>query len=117
MYTVSQSCEWLSAISIQRCRPDLADFMSLADLPNLALLQLEKVGTFQEYILRAWSQRAVESDGSAFPRLRVLSLHDMLLHRQCLGYLETLPALYAFGLDGHLIGDRCFKPGSWERLS
>ena len=116
-YTVSQSCEWLSAISIQRCRPDLADFMSLADLPNLAFLQLEKVSSFKDEIPRAWSQRVMESDGSAFAKLRILSLHGMYVTKLCFGYLEALPALHALSMDGHFDGSLHSKVGSWELLS
>lgn len=117
-YTVSQNCEWLSAISIHGCKPTLADFMSLADLPNLVLLQLKDVYGFDSKITRAWSQRVLESGGSAFAKLRVLSVYDVFcLTESTLAHFQLLPALDALNVNNSCFGEpRRLKYGNWELI-
>ena len=100
-YTFSQKSDWLSAITIANSNPDVSDYMSLADLPNLVFLLIRAVDTFRDSIIRAWSRRVVESDGHVFFNLRILCVLDQwAVTGMCFDYLENFPALQAVGFSG-----------------
>ena len=117
-HTVSQQCDWLSAITIGRSSPDIIDYMSLADLPNLVILQFRNVLSFKEFIIRAWSRRVIESGGRAFPSLRVLCMiHQSTLTDPCLRYFENFPALQVIGFSPHNLRVRHHRDvGCWKLL-
>lgn len=94
-YLLSPSSAWLTILSLHDVDMARADWMKLADMPNLALLCTRGLSNqpVEEAVLKAWGHRAVEA--SAFPRLRLLMIDIVQLSCYSLESLAHLPVLSA----------------------
>jgi hypothetical protein len=107
--------EWLACVRISPKYVDKADLVKLANIPNLACLDLsDSVETvdlspsrFDERVLRAWSELAL--DNGAFKHLRALLFGWQPIYPWIFKYLNSFPALRI------VVTTACPDFGQWNR--
>lgn len=111
----SRSLDWLVCVRISPKYVDKADLVKLANIPNLACLDLSdsretieiSPSRFDERVLRAWSELALEK--GAFKQLRALLFGWQPVSTWIFKYLNSFSALRI------VITTACPDFGQWNR--